>query len=72
MNFVSKILSIASITAVASFAQFAPEPPMADIQLMQDTTTNQPMKMDFSKPLSGISDPGILFSHFTNRPLLMY
>ena len=72
MNFVSKILGIAAIAAVAPFAQLAPEPLMADVKLMQDTTTNQPMKMDFSKPLSGISDPGILFSQFANRPLLIY
>ena len=71
MNFVSKILGIAAIAAVTPFAQLAPEPQMADVKLMQDTTTNQPMKMDFSKPLSGISDPGILFSQFANRPLLM-
>ena len=55
-----------------SFAQLAPEPQMADVKLMQDSSTNQPMKMDFSKPLSGISDPGILFSQFANRPLLIY
>ena len=55
-----------------SFAQLAPEPQMADVKLMQDSSTNQPMKMDFSKPLTGISDPGILFSHFSNRPLLIY
>ena len=72
MNFVSKILGIAAIAAVAPFAQLAPEPQMADVKLMQDTTTNQPMKMDFSKPLSGISDPGILFSQFANKPLLIY
>ena len=72
MKFVSKILSIAAIAAITPFAQLAPEPQMADVQLMQDTTTNQPMKMDFSKPLSGISDPGILFSQFANKPLLIY
>ena len=71
MKFVSKILTIAALAAVTPFAQLAPEPPMADVKLMQDSTTNQPMKMDFSKPLSGISDPGILFSHFANKPLLI-
>lgn len=72
MRFVSKFLSVIALAAVAPFAQFTPEPPMADVQLMQDSTTGQPMKMDFSKPLSGISDPGILFSHFANKPLLIY
>ena len=72
MRFVSKFLSVIALATVAPFAQFAPEPPMADVQLMQDSATGQPMKMDFSKPLSGISDPGILFSHFANKPLLIY
>ena len=62
---------IATATSL-SFAQLAPEPQMADVKLMQDSSTNQPMKMDFSKPLTGISDPGILFSHFSNKPLLIY
>lgn len=72
MRFSAKFLSLIALSASISFAQLAPEPQMADIQLMQDSTTNQPMKMDFSKPLTGISDPGILFSHFSNRPLLIY
>lgn len=70
--FCSVALTVA-ISAGAASAQLALEQPkMADVQLMQDSTTNQPMKMDFSKPLVGISDPGILFSHFSNRPLLIY
>ena len=72
MRFVTKLLSVVAVAAVAPFAQLAPEPPMADVQLMLDSTAKQPMKMDFSKPLSGISDPGILFSHFANKPLLIY
>ena len=69
---VYRILTLIAFVAVTSFAQLAPEPQVADIKLMMDSTTNQPMKMDFSKHLSGISDPGILFSHFSNRPLLIY
>lgn len=72
MRFFAPVLSILALTASVSFAQLAPEPQMADVQLMQDSTTNQPMKMDFSIPLTGISDPGILFSHFSKRPLLIY
>ena len=68
----SRIFSLIVFTAVLGFAQFAPEPQVADIKLMEDPATNQPMIMDFSKHLSGISDPGILFSHFSNRPLLIY
>ena len=72
MRFATKLLSIVAFAAGMSFAQLAPEPQMADVQLMQDASTNQPMKMDFSKPLTGISDPGILFSHFGKRPLMIY
>ncbi len=72
MRFSALVFSAITFAATASFAQLAPQPQVADIQLMQDSTTNQPMKMDFSKPLTGISDPGILFSHFANRPLLIY
>lgn len=72
MRFFAPVLSILALAATVSFAQLAPEPQMADIQLMKDTTSNQPMKMDFSIPLTGISDPGILFSHFAKRPLLIY
>lgn len=72
MRIATKLLSIVALAAGMSFAQLAPEPQMADVQLMQDSSTNQPMKMDFSTPLTGISDPGILFSHFSKRPLLIY
>ena len=66
------IFALVTLTATLSFAQLAAEPQVANIQLMQDSTTHAPMKMDFSKPLVGINDPGILFSHFGNRPLLIY
>lgn len=72
MPFINRFICFIAFVSTLSFAQLAPEPQMADIKLMQDTTTNQPMKMDFSTPLTGISDPGILFSHFSNRPLLIY
>lgn len=72
MRIATKLLSIVALATGISFAQLAPEPQMADVQLMQDASTNQPMKMDFSKPLTGISDPGILFSHFGKRPLMIY
>ncbi len=64
--------SLVILAATMCFAQFAPEPQVADIKLMMDSKTEQPMKMDFSKHLSGISDPGIMFSQFSNRPLLIY
>ena len=67
-----RFFALVTLTAGLCFAQLAAEPKVADIQLMQDSTTHAPMKMDFSKPLVGINDPGILFSHFSNRPLLIY
>jgi len=72
MRFSALVFSALTFAVTATFAQLAPQPQMADVQLMQDSTTNQPKKMDFSIPLTGISDPGILFSHFSNRPLLIY
>lgn len=72
MRFFVRALSFVAFVAGISFAQLAPEPQIAKIELMQDSATHQPMKMDFSLPLTGISDPGILFSHFSNRPLLIY
>ena len=72
MRFAKRVLTLLTVASTITFAQLAPEPQVADIPLMKDSTTNQPMKMDFSVPLTGISDPGILFSHFSNRPLLIY
>ena len=72
MRFAKRVLTLLTVASTMTFAQLAPEPQVADIPLMKDSTTNQPMKMDFSVPLTGISDPGILFSHFSNRPLLIY
>ncbi len=72
MRFFARAFCLVAFVAGTCLAQLAPEPQIANIQLMQDSSSHQPMKMDFSMPLSGISDPGILFSHFSNRPLLIY
>lgn len=66
------LLTFIAITAGSSFAQLAPAPQMANVQLMKDSSSNELMKIDFSLPLTGVSDPGILFSHFSKRPLLIY
>ena len=71
MRFVSRVFGLIAIASMATFAQLAPEPQMADIPLMQDST-GTPMKMDFSLPMTGVSDPGIVFSHFAKRPLMIY
>lgn len=59
-------LAIALFASVAS-AQFLP--PVPGIE--KDSTTGAIKKFDYSLPLTGISDPGILLSHFTQRPLLI-
>ena len=71
MRFATRILAFLTIAATTSFAQLAPEPQSADVPLMKDST-GAAVKMDFSLPLSGVSDPGILFSHFAKRNLLIY
>ena len=71
MRLFARILSIAAVASGIAFAQLAPQPPQANITPMTDST-GATMKMDFSLPLSGVSDPGILFSHFSKRPLLIY
>ena len=71
MRLATRILALLTIAATATFAQLAPEPQSADVSLMKDSTGAN-MKMDFSLPLSGVSDPGILFSHFAKRNLLVY
>lgn len=62
----SAVLSVA-LFAGAAFAQFLPPVPT-----FEKDAKGQLKKMDFSIPLTGISDPGILFSHFSSRNLLVY
>lgn len=69
MKFISTLLAIA-FAATATFAQPAQNEAAAP-ELMKDANGN-PMKMDFSLPLSGISDPGMLFSHFSGKGLLIF
>ena len=71
MRFATRFLAFLTIAATVACAQLAPEPQSADVPLMQDSA-GAPMKMDFSLPLTGVSDPGILFSHFAKRPLIIY
>ena len=62
----SAVLTVALFTG-AAFAQFLPPVPT-----LEKDAKGQPKKMDFSIPLTGISDPGILLSHFSNRPLFIF
>ncbi|NLB64655.1 MAG: TlpA family protein disulfide reductase [Fibrobacter sp.] len=58
---------ILSFFVMASFAQMLPNIPSVE----KDDKGN-PKKFDYSIPLEGISDPGILLSHFSQRNLLIY
>ena len=70
MRFLFPLFLTIVVCAGSSFAQLAPkEDPK--INLMQDSTGKK-LKMDFSMSLIGISDPGMLFSHFSERPLLIF
>jgi len=60
------IFAIALFAGVAS-AQFLPAVPAIE----KDSATGAIKKFDYSLPLTGISDPGILLTHFTQRPLLL-
>jgi thiol-disulfide isomerase/thioredoxin len=71
MKFLFSLFMTLSFCTVYSFAQLAPKESPA-IKLMQDSSTHALLKMDFSIPLIGISDPGMLFSHFSARPLLIF
>lgn len=71
MRFATRFLAFLTIAATVVCAQLAPEPQSADVPLMKDSAGTA-IKMDFSLPLSGVSDPGILFSHFAKRPLMIY
>jgi hypothetical protein len=66
----TRVLTLVFLSSVLSFAQMFSSP-KNEISLMKDSTGTL-MKMDFSKPLVGISDPGMLFSHFANKNLMIY
>jgi len=54
----------------AASAQLLPVEPPAP-KPMTDAKGNV-IKMDFKLPLIGISDPGMLFAHYSQRPLLIF
>ena len=69
MRFVGKAFAFIALFAVAALAQVEAKQEVPE--LMKDSSGTV-LKMDFTIPLAGINDPGILFSHFGNRPLLIY
>ncbi len=68
MRFFKIILAVLAF-ATFTMAQGANE---AQFKVHTDSLTNEPVKIDFSKSLSGVNDPGLVFSHFANKPLLIY
>lgn len=70
MRFFKSLFTIVACSAGFAMAQGPSEQPQ--FKLHTDTLTNAPVKIDFSKSLTGVNDPGLVFSHFANKPLLVY
>lgn len=70
MNRLIAFLIAIGLCAGTSFAQLLPVEPPAPTLMVDEKGT--PLKMDYKIPLVGISDPGMLFSHFTQRPLVIF
>ena len=70
MSLFSRILPLVAICSVFAFAQNAnkAQPP----EVLKDSTTGEVQKIDFTIPLSGVNDPGMLFAHFSEKTLLIY
>ena len=69
MRFMGKAFSLIALFAATVFAQV--EAKQNAPELMKDSSGTT-MKIDFTIPLAGISDPGMLFSHFSNKPLMIF
>lgn len=69
MKFAIKVIFALLVCTGFSMAQGGEK---EDFALFQDSLTHEAVKMDFSKSLSGVSDPGLVFSHFAGKPLLIY
>jgi thiol-disulfide isomerase/thioredoxin len=68
-------LSVKAISLVAILAMFAfgqSEPSGKEVPALLQDSTGQPMKIDFMLSLAGVNDPGMLFAHFANKPLVIY
>lgn len=70
MNKLFAFLLAMGLSTGVTFAQLLPPAPPAPSLLADEK--GAPVKMDFSIPLVGISDPGMLFAHFSQRPLMIY
>lgn len=70
MRFVKTMFVL--VACAAGFAMAQTTNNLPQFKLHTDSLTNEPVKIDFSKSLTGINDPGLVFSHFANKPLLIY
>lgn len=67
MPWIKKVLLTLALCALSSVAS-----ENSEFVLFADSATKKPLQMDFSKPLTGINDPGLVFSQFAGKPLLIY
>lgn len=65
------VRTLSLLAFLATFA-LAQAPTATTYTLYADSVSGTPVKMDFSKRMTGINDPGLLFSHFAGKPLLIY
>ena len=70
MSFLYRVLPLIFACSIFSFAQNAVkvQPP----EVFKDSSSGEVQKIDFTSPLSGVNDPGMLFAHFSGKPLLIY
>jgi len=68
MRKIVSVLAAVALLAGVSCAQFLPPVPSIE----KDAKSGAPKKFDYSIPLTGISDPGILLSHFSQRVLFIF
>lgn len=66
-KFMTSFAVILLFMATSACAQLLPNIPAKEID-----NTGKTKKFDYSLPLTGISDPGMLLSHFSQRPLLIF
>ncbi len=70
MNRLLAFLLVFGLCLGSASAQLLPQEPPAPTLMVDDK--GKPVKMDFKIPLQGISDPGMLFAHFSQRPLVIF
>lgn len=70
MRFSVKAIALVAFSSIFAFGQ-ADIPKQEAPTLLQDSA-GIPMKIDFMQTLAGVNDPGMLFAHFSGKPLVIY